>query len=190
MNPGWQAALLRRLQRELGQQPRRAGMAGVGLANHGIAGRNGRDEIATGDRIERKREIVRPEHRDRSGERRVAGSDVRLRIDRRVTPGSIASRVRALTQLIRRSRQFDVMQPRRERPAPSRARPSRPAVGPQPQSRPRRRRETPRFGPLPQGVSSMPVPRRGRRRMPGQLRRRKKPGTGRVAASGSPGWSR
>ena len=106
--PGGRPGGARRLKRQLGEQPGRAGMAGVGLADDGIAGRDGRDEVAARDRVEREREVVRAEHDDRAAQRPEARADVRLGVDRRraTSERSRAAR-RALPQLAGRPRQLD-----------------------------------------------------------------------------------
>ena len=61
-------------RRSAGQQLARFRVAGVRLADDGVAGRDRRDEIAARDRVEGEREVVRAEHHHRAAEGGVASS--------------------------------------------------------------------------------------------------------------------
>ena len=108
----WQARLARGVGGEAGEHAAGAGVSGVGLGDHGVAGRDGRDEIATGDRVEREGEIVGAEDDHAASQRAVLRPDVRRRVDRGAAPRTIARGRGRLAHLAYGPRQFDLAQAR------------------------------------------------------------------------------
>ena len=119
------------------EQPRRARVAGVGLADHRIAGGDGRDEVAARDRVEREGKVVGTEHHDRTAERAVHERMLALVSMVACAPRPLARGRRALAQLVGGARQLDVAQARRLRQRRSPATRARPARRRAPRCAPR-----------------------------------------------------
>ena len=86
----------------------------LALAITGLPAGDGGGKISAGDAVERERKIVRAKNGDRA-QRRVAGTNVQPRVDRRHPPTSAAGSAGRLAQLSGRARQFDLGQPRLDR---------------------------------------------------------------------------
>ncbi len=87
-------------------------MPRIRFGDHRVARRDRAGEIAPRRRIEREREIVRTEHRDRAAEWSQLRANIGFAIDGRAAPRPVARRCCRLSQLIGRARQFGLAQPR------------------------------------------------------------------------------